>query len=78
MPVKKEPGAFLPLCKLLKREHGQTPAVFDLDESHSPKRPALPAADTSTADETIQLMDNWILEVRKSKLTRFKDFIKSL
>lgn len=32
----------------------------------------------STADEAIQSMDNWILEVRKSKLTCFKDFIKSL
>ena len=32
----------------------------------------------STADEAIQSMDNWILEVKKSKLTCFKDFIKSL
>ena len=32
----------------------------------------------STTDEALQSMDNWILEVKRSKLTCFKDFIKSL
>ena len=32
----------------------------------------------STTDEALQSMDNWILEVESSKLTCFKDFIKSL
>ena len=32
----------------------------------------------STTDEALQYMDNWILEVESSKLTCFKDFIKSL
>tara|TARA_B110000211_G_C14021347_1_gene527816 strand:- start:125 stop:1408 length:1284 start_codon:yes stop_codon:yes gene_type:complete len=32
----------------------------------------------STIDEALQSIDNWILEVESSKLTCFKDFIKSL